>query len=89
MLVANALCWFCRDAAHLCIFVCIFIFSGGYIILATRHELVQNNEIYKNLEPLMDKLETNRKWKKMSRDVFPGFNLKKDGIIWCYQVLDK
>ncbi|XP_060585181.1 uncharacterized protein LOC132741099, partial [Ruditapes philippinarum] len=62
---------------------------GGYIILATRHELVQNNEIYKNLEPLMDKLETNRKWKKMSRDVFPGFNLKKDGIIWCYQVLDK
>jgi hypothetical protein len=25
----------------------------------------------------------------MSRDVFPGFNLKKDGIIWCYQVLDK
>ncbi|XP_060585168.1 uncharacterized protein LOC132741094 [Ruditapes philippinarum] len=64
---------------------------GGYIILAARHELVKHNEIYKHLEPLMDKLETNRKWKKVSRDVFPKYNLKtkKDGVIWCYQVLEK
>ncbi|XP_045208674.1 uncharacterized protein LOC123560567 [Mercenaria mercenaria] len=61
--------------------------QGGYIVLATRNELVQNNETYKHLEPLMDNIETNGKWKKVSRDVFPRFNLKKDGIMWCYQVL--
>ncbi|XP_045208679.2 uncharacterized protein LOC123560578 [Mercenaria mercenaria] len=60
---------------------------GGYIALCTRHVLVQNSEIYKFLEPLMDKLEAEGKWKKESREIWPRFYMDKDGIVWCYKVL--
>lgn len=61
--------------------------SGGFIFLVTRHELIQHHVVYTQLEPLMDRLETEGKWKRISREVFPTYIYKKDGIMWCYQVL--
>lgn len=60
---------------------------GGYIVLSTRHTLVQQAEKYKSLEPLMNELEAEGKWKKQSREIWPRFYLDKEGIVWCYKVL--
>ena len=42
---------------------------------------------YKSLEPLMDKLESEGKWKKVARDINGKFYLDYDAIIWSYQVV--
>lgn len=68
------------------LYFCPF-FSGGYIFLATRPELTESNGRHSQLEPLMDKLETDGKWRRVSREVFPGLRLGKDGVMWCYTVL--
>ncbi|XP_060558746.1 ubiquinone biosynthesis O-methyltransferase-like [Ruditapes philippinarum] len=60
---------------------------GGYITLSTRHSLIQEAEAYKDLEPLMNRLEADGKWKKESREIWPRFYLDKDGIVWCFKVL--
>ncbi|XP_053389507.1 uncharacterized protein LOC128552484 [Mercenaria mercenaria] len=60
---------------------------GGYIVLTTRHHLVTDGIAYTDLEPLMDKLETDGRWRKISRDIYSGCYYDLDGIIWCYQVL--
>ena len=52
-----------------------------------RAEHLTKVEQYKDkLEPLMDKLEKEGKWKKIERKIFQRFFLDKDGILWKYQV---
>ncbi|XP_060585644.1 methyltransferase-like protein 27 [Ruditapes philippinarum] len=61
---------------------------GGRIVLVTREQHLYTVAEYKDrLEPLMDRLEAEGKWKKLERKIFKGFFLDKDGIMWKYQVL--
>lgn len=60
---------------------------GGVIVLVTREQHLQTVDEYRDrLEPLMDRLEAEGKWKKLERRIFKGFFLDKDGIMWKYQV---
>ena len=60
---------------------------GGIIVIVTRHQHLESVEEYRDkLEPLMDKLETEKKWKKLERRIFDGFFLDKSGILWKYEV---
>ena len=64
-----------------------FIFLGGTISIVTRAEHLQTVEEYRDkLEPLMLQLEREGKWKQIKRDIFKGFFLDKDGIVWKYKV---
>lgn len=60
---------------------------GGLIVLCGRNHLLNDSETYKRLEPLMNKLESDQKWKKVSREIWPGYLKGIDGVAWCYQVL--
>ncbi|XP_045208397.1 methyltransferase-like protein 27 [Mercenaria mercenaria] len=60
---------------------------GGLIVLCGRNHLLNDSETYKRLEPLMDKLESDKKWKKVLREIWPGYLKGIDGVAWCYQVL--
>ncbi|KAL3836906.1 hypothetical protein ACJMK2_022312 [Sinanodonta woodiana] len=60
---------------------------GGVICLVTREEHLRAVEEYRNrLEPLMQTLEEQGKWKRVCRQIFPGFFLDKEGILWKYKV---
>lgn len=62
-------------------------FSGGHVVIVTRAEHLDTIEEYKGkLEPLMDSLEKEGKWKKIERSIFPRFFLDKDGVLWKYKV---
>ena len=65
--------------------LCLYL--GGHIAIATRLAYVSNIDEYKDkLEPLMDKLEQQGKWKKVERRIFKRFFLDKEGILWKYRV---
>ena len=60
---------------------------GGTISIVTREEHLHTVDDYKDkLEPLMQQLEKEGKWKQIKRDIFKGFFLDKEGILWKYQV---
>lgn len=42
---------------------------------------------YVNFEPLMDKVEAEGKWKKVTREIVGKLYLDYDAIVWQYQVL--
>ena len=64
--------------------VCCF-FSGGFIILTTRAMLLDTPN-YQSLEPLMARLESEGKWKKVARDIVGKLYSDFDAIVWKYQV---
>ena len=67
--------------------VFVVYFPGGTISIVTREEHLHTVEQYiDKLEPLMKKLEDEGKWKQVKREIFKGFFLDKDGILWKYQV---
>ena len=56
-------------------------------MIVTRSEHLQAVAEYRGrLEPLMDALEKEGKWKKVERTIFKGFFLDKEGILWKYKV---
>lgn len=60
---------------------------GGIIVIVTREQHLQTVEMYKDkLEPLMEELEAQGRWKRLERKIFSGFFLDKDGVMWKYQV---
>ncbi|XP_045209697.2 uncharacterized protein LOC123561412 [Mercenaria mercenaria] len=63
--------------------------SGGYIILSARSAFVGGTEEGKKLETVMEKLEKNKKWKKVTEDRLSDYtkNIKESGIIWKFQVM--
>lgn len=76
---------FCREVSL--IPNCDRFIIGGRIVLVTREQHLQAVDEYRDrLEPLMDRLEAEGKWKKIERKIFKGFFLDKDGIMWKYQV---
>lgn len=63
---------------------------GGYVVIAANYNLLRQSKMYENLEPLMDRLEADGKWQKVSRDTWNadfGLNTNVQRIAWCYRVL--
>ena len=64
--------------------------SGGIIVIVTRIDYLDTCPEYKGrLEPLMEKLEKEGKWKKLKRDVGARFYLDKEAVCYKYEVLAK
>lgn len=60
---------------------------GGYVINIMRLETVEEIEGFKDvLEPLMQKMEADGKWKLVARDVVPDYLVDKPGIMFTHQV---
>ena len=58
--------------------------------MVTRLEYVENYPEFKyTLEPLMNKLEREGKWKKLKRDVGARFYADKEAVCYKFQVLSK
>lgn len=63
---------------------------GGLITIVTRIDYLSDVPEYKDrLEPLMQQLEKEGKWKLLERVVGPRFYLDKESIIWTHQVTVK
>lgn len=63
---------------------------GGMIVIVTRIDYLDSCPEYKDrLEPLMEKLEKEGKWKKLKRDVGARFYLDKEAVCYKYEVLAK
>lgn len=60
---------------------------GGFVVLAISHEFQNESSTYQHLEPLMDKLGTDNKWKQVSSEIFPHYHGEHSGKVWCFQVL--
>jgi len=61
---------------------------GGYAVNIFREEILTNVPEYKDrLEPLMDLLETEKKWKRLRRDIWPEYQVDRVGIINVHQIL--
>jgi len=61
---------------------------GGYIVLVSRSMLFEPGCTYEKMEPLMDQLEREGRWRKVRRDILPSGYLTKlqiDAIVWVYQ----
>ncbi|XP_076461656.1 methyltransferase-like protein 27 [Babylonia areolata] len=62
--------------------------SGGYIVNMTRVEHLSNCSDYVGrLEDLMKQLESDGKWRQVTRTTFPNFLKDKDGLLMVHQVL--
>ncbi|XP_052820092.1 uncharacterized protein LOC128245912 [Mya arenaria] len=75
------------DAIHEMIRV---VKPGGYIVLVARNMLFGPGQPYEHLEPLMGRLERDRKWKQVHRDILPSAYFTKlniDAIVWVYKKL--
>ncbi|XP_033762370.1 methyltransferase-like protein 27 [Pecten maximus] len=60
---------------------------GGYFVMATRPSLLESVEEYKgHFEPLMDEIEKEGKWKKISREIVSDYHKGKEGIVFVYQM---
>lgn len=74
-------------------FTFLFLFlplAGGLITIVTRIDYLSDVPEYKDrLEPLMQQLEKEGKWKLLERVVGPRFYLDKESIIWTHQVTVK
>ncbi|CAH1796157.1 unnamed protein product [Owenia fusiformis] len=63
--------------------------TGGMIIIVMREEYLTYVEGYKDgeLERIMDRLEENQKWKKVSRNVVSNYSFNKNGVVFTFRVL--
>ncbi|XP_076461640.1 methyltransferase-like protein 27 [Babylonia areolata] len=62
--------------------------SGGYIVNVTRVEHLKNCSDYVGrLENLMQQLESDGKWRQVTRTTFPNFLKGKEGLLMVHQVL--
>lgn len=61
---------------------------GGYIVNVTRLGLVEECSDYRGrLDPLMEQLENEGKWRQISRTTFPNMHSGKEGLLLVHQVL--
>lgn len=62
--------------------------TGGIIVIVTRIDYLDSCPEYKDrLEPLMENLEKEGKWKRLKRDVGARFYLDKEAVCYKYEVL--
>ncbi|KAL3864270.1 hypothetical protein ACJMK2_005968 [Sinanodonta woodiana] len=59
---------------------------GGLVVIVMRKEYLDYVKEYKDrLEPLMDQLETERKWQKISRKIVPNYSFNKEGVVYKFR----
>ncbi|XP_050724412.1 uncharacterized protein LOC127002471 isoform X7 [Eriocheir sinensis] len=61
--------------------------NGGFVIIVMRHEFLQTVPSYKDkLEPYMDQLEADGKWKKVERRIVPNYLCGKEGLVFVFRI---
>ncbi|XP_050724466.1 demethylmenaquinone methyltransferase-like isoform X5 [Eriocheir sinensis] len=61
--------------------------NGGFVIIVMRHEHLQTVPSYKDkLEPYMDQLEADGKWKKVERRTVPNYFCDKEGLVFVFRI---
>ncbi|XP_050724488.1 demethylmenaquinone methyltransferase-like isoform X7 [Eriocheir sinensis] len=61
--------------------------NGGFVIIVMRHEFLQTVPSYKDkLEPYMDQLEADGKWKKVERRIVPNYFCDKEGLVFVFRI---
>ncbi|XP_050704256.1 methyltransferase-like protein 27 [Eriocheir sinensis] len=61
--------------------------NGGLVIISMRLEFLEIVSAYKDkLEPYMDELEEDGKWRKVERRVVPNYFFDKEGVVYVYCV---
>ncbi|XP_050703993.1 demethylmenaquinone methyltransferase-like [Eriocheir sinensis] len=61
--------------------------NGGFVIIVMRHEYLQTAPSYKDkLEPYMDQLEADGKWKKVERRTVPNYFCDKEGLVFVFRI---
>ncbi|XP_050724470.1 uncharacterized protein LOC127002502 isoform X16 [Eriocheir sinensis] len=61
--------------------------KGGFVIIVMRHEHLQTVPSYKDkLEPYMDQLEADGKWKKVERRTVPNYFCDKEGLVFVFRI---
>ncbi|XP_050724489.1 demethylmenaquinone methyltransferase-like isoform X8 [Eriocheir sinensis] len=61
--------------------------NGGFVIIVMRHEFLQTVPSYKDkLEPYMDQLEADGKWKKVERRTVPNYFCDKEGLVFVFRI---
>ncbi|KAL3864748.1 hypothetical protein ACJMK2_006404 [Sinanodonta woodiana] len=59
---------------------------GGLVVIVMRKEYLDYVNEYKDrLEPLMDKLEGEKKWQKISRKIVPNYSFNKEGVVYKFK----
>ncbi|XP_033762095.1 methyltransferase-like protein 27 [Pecten maximus] len=60
---------------------------GGYFVMATRPFHLNTVDEYKEgrFENLMDEIEEEGKWKKIRKEILPGYHAEHEGIVFVYQ----
>ncbi|KAL3864690.1 hypothetical protein ACJMK2_006351 [Sinanodonta woodiana] len=59
---------------------------GGLVVIVMRKEYLDYVNEYKDcLEPLMDKLEGEKKWQKISREIVPNYSFNKEGVVYKFK----
>ncbi|XP_035659795.1 methyltransferase-like protein 27 [Branchiostoma floridae] len=60
---------------------------GGLVCLALREVLLRSSEDCKALEPRMAALQSDGCWEQIKRDVFSGYVIGFDGVVYLFKVL--
>ncbi|KAI8497568.1 ubiE/COQ5 methyltransferase [Branchiostoma belcheri] len=60
---------------------------GGFICIGLRETLLHTSENCKTLEPRMEALQGDGLWQRVSREVFPGYCVGFDGVVYVHKVL--
>ncbi|XP_050724572.1 demethylmenaquinone methyltransferase-like isoform X6 [Eriocheir sinensis] len=61
--------------------------NEGFVIIVMRHEYLQTVPSYKDkLEPYMDQLEADGKWKKVERRIVPNYFCDKEGLVFVFRI---
>ncbi|XP_066269157.1 methyltransferase-like protein 27 [Branchiostoma lanceolatum] len=60
---------------------------GGLVCLALREILLRTSEDCKALEPRMAALQSEGRWEQIRRDVFPGYVIGFDGVVFLFKVM--
>ena len=59
---------------------------GGNVIIVMREEYIYMSCYNDILEPLMEKLELEKKWKMIQRSVIPEYAFQKSGLLYVFEV---
>ncbi|XP_035659899.1 methyltransferase-like protein 27 [Branchiostoma floridae] len=60
---------------------------GGFICIGLREVLLHTSDACKDLEPRMAALQSEGQWQQVHREVFPGYCVGFDGVVYVYKVL--
>ena len=79
---------FLLRAEHIYVVCSSLRIVGGIVVIVTRTDYLETCPDFKGqLEPLMEKLEMEGKWKKLKRDVGAMYYLDKEAVCYKYEVL--